>query len=109
MRIQEEEEYMKLLKAESGCASFLNEQGEYEKIESISKDDILRFLDLILKNDVTLDDYKDAEIKNQAHQIVYKSLYENLKSFIERKSSFIDESERLYLEDYKRYVDQTEI
>lgn len=108
MHIQKEEKFMKLLKVESGIGLFLKEDGSYGSIDSISKNDILRFLDLILTGGYSLSDYIESEVKNQAHQIIYKSLHENLSAFIEKKSSFTDESERLYLEDYKRYVEVSE-
>ncbi len=99
---------MKLLRIESGTGEYLKTDGTYESVDSISKDDILRFIDLVLNGNVEFDEYRESEVKNQAHQIIYKSLQESINSFIEKKSSFIDESERLYLEDYKKYVEVSE-
>jgi hypothetical protein len=51
-----------------------------------------------------LEPYDEEKLKNQAHQVVYKSIYSNLKALEDRRQEFIDESERLYLEDYKKYI-----
>lgn len=99
---------MKLLKIDSDCGQFLNASGSYEAIDKISKDDLLRMVKVVLSDEeVDFDEYGDEKIKNQAHQVVYKSIYENLRSLRGRKDAFIDESERMYLEDYKRYVEST--
>jgi hypothetical protein len=58
---------------------------------------------LTLKNEVKFDEYDGEKIKNPAHQIVYKSVYEKLRELGERKQEFIDESERMYLAEYERY------
>ncbi|MFH1232139.1 MAG: hypothetical protein V1709_11665, partial [Planctomycetota bacterium] len=56
-----------------------------------------------LREDVEFDVYDENAIKNQAHQIVYKSVFEKLRSLKDRKKEFVDESERLYLKEYERY------
>jgi hypothetical protein len=96
---------MKLLKIESNCGHYLTESGSYEAIDKIAKNDLLRMVDVILSGDAEFDEYDEEKIKNQAHQVVYKSLYDNLVSLQKRKAEFIDESERMYLDDYKRYVE----
>jgi hypothetical protein len=99
---------MKLLKIDSDCGYFLTSAGTYDPIDKISKEDLLRLVNAILIEDlVEIDEFGEDNIKNQAHQIVYRSIYDNLKSLRDRKSAFIDESDRLYLEDYKRYVEST--
>lgn len=95
---------MKLLKIESNCGHFLNASGSYDPIDKITKEDLLRMVNIILNDSVEFDVFDENLIKNQAHQVVYKSLYDNLRSLQGRKAAFIDESERMYLEDYKRYA-----
>jgi hypothetical protein len=96
---------MKLLKIDSNCGHFLTKSGSYQAIDKITKDDLLRMVEVILGGDAEFDEYDEELIKNQAHQVVYKSIYNNLVSLQERKAEFIDESERMYLDDYKRYVE----
>jgi hypothetical protein len=96
---------MKLLIIDNNLGLFLNKNGEYSPIDTITKDDLLRIMENVLDGSGELDPYSEEEIKNQAHQVVYKSIYSNLKALEERRQEFIDESERIYLEDYKKYVD----
>ncbi|MET0001468.1 MAG: hypothetical protein ABW125_18900 [Candidatus Thiodiazotropha lotti] len=98
---------MKLLKIESYCGHFLTESGAYESIDKIAKNDLLRMVDSVLNEDVEFDEYDQEQLKNQAHQVVYKSIYDNLTSLQKRKAEFIDESERMYLDDYKRYMENS--
>ena len=107
MPMREGDMCMKLLKIENNLGHYLSESGEYLLIDKITKDHLLRLVNLTLGNDVMFDEYDDKKIKNQAHQIVYKSIYEKLQSLRERRQEFIDESERLYLQDYEKYRDES--
>ena len=98
---------MKLLKADSEQGFFLAEAGNYRVIDQITKEDLLRLVRSVLNDDVEFDEYDEEVIKNQAHQVVYKSIYRNLQSLKERRQEFIDESERLYLAEYEKYKDET--
>lgn len=94
---------MKLLKIKNNLGHYLNESGNYDPVDKITKDQLLRLVNLTLANDVEFDKYDDEQIQNQAHQIVYRSIYKKLLGLRERKQEFIDESERLYLQDYEKY------
>ena len=95
---------MKLLKTDSNQGFYLADNGDYRAIDEITKEDLLRLMRIVLNDDVEFDEFDEDVIKNQAHQVVYKSIYRNLLSLRDRKQEFVDESERLYLEDYKRYA-----
>ena len=95
---------MKLLKIENNAGYFLAEDGSFAEVDKITKEDLLRMVDLTLQEEkVEYDEYSDEGLKNQAHQIVYKSVFEKLKGLKDRRNEFIDESERLYLTEYERY------
>lgn len=96
-------EVMKLLKIEKNLGYFLIDKDNFDTVDKITKDDLLRLVNLTLNENVEFDEYKDENLKNQAHQIIYKSIFEKLHALIERKQSFIDECERLYLSEYERY------
>lgn len=96
---------MKLLKIEDDLGKFLTKDGSYKTIDDITKEDLLRIMERVLDSSGELDPYDEEKIKNQAHQVVYKSIYSNLKALEDRRQEFIDESERLYLEDYKKYIE----
>ena len=94
---------MKLLSIDNNSGLYLGESGQYNQIEKITKEDLLRLVNLTLKEDVEFDVYDENAIKNQAHQIVYKNIFEKLRGLKDRKKEFIDESERLYLKEYEKY------
>jgi len=93
---------MKLLKIENHQGYYLKNE-EYLPLDKINKDDLLELVDLALKDSVELDEYCKDDIKNQAHQIIYKSIYEKLTDLNGRKDEFKDESERLFLTEYEKY------
>ena len=98
---------MKLLSIENNLGLYLGESGQYNTVDKITKEDLLRLVNLALEEDVVFDEYDENAIKNQAHQIVYKSVFEKLRGLRDRKQEFIDESERLYLKEYEKYRDDS--
>jgi hypothetical protein len=49
----------------------------------------------------------EKTIKNQAHQVIYKSVLRKLSDLLDRRQKFLDESARLYLDDYQKYRDDS--
>lgn len=93
-----------ILKIENNQGFFKKYDGEYEQIDKITKEDLLRIMEIILESDAEMEEYDEEKIKNQAHQVVYKSIYTNFKSLKDRKEEFKDNTERLYQEEYTKYV-----
>lgn len=98
---------MKLLKIEDNLGYYLDDQGEFAQLNKITKEDLLRLVNQTLTEVVEFDEYNDEALKNQAHQILYRSISEKLCGLRERRQEFIDESERLYLPEYERYRDES--
>lgn len=94
---------MKLLKIKDNLGYFLGDSGQFELVDKIRKEDLLRLVDLTLSNAAEFDEYDENSVKNQAHQIIYKSILEKLKSLGARRDEFIDESARLFLTEYEKY------
>jgi hypothetical protein len=95
---------MKLLRISENTGQFLAANGDYLPIDKIGKDDLLRLVDLTLgETAVEMDPYDDQAIKNQAHQVIYKSIVQKLTDLLKRRQEFIDESARLFLDEYERY------
>ena len=94
---------MKLLEIKENKGYFLKADSEFEAIDKIAKEDILKLVNLTLNDEVEFDEYDEEKIKNQAHQIIYKNIYSKLKSLEGRKQEFLDESQRLFLQDYEKY------
>lgn len=99
-----EEKYIMMLKINNNQGLFQKTDGEYEQIDKITKEDLLRMMENILENDTEMEEYDEEKLKNQAHQVVYKSIYNNFKSLNDRKKEFKDNIERLYQEQYTKYV-----
>jgi len=98
---------MKLLKIENNVGYYRDNQGEFAPIDKITKEDILMLVNLTLgEEEIEFDEYNDENLNNQAHQIIYKSIFEKLQGLKKRRQEFIDESERLYLSEYEKYQDE---
>jgi hypothetical protein len=97
---------MKLLKIEDSSGYFHTEEGAYSALDKIDKEGLLRLVDWTLRETtVDFDPYDEKLLKNQAHQIIYKSLFRKLQDLRKRKKAFLDESARLFLADYEKYRD----
>jgi len=95
---------MKLLKIESNLGYYLNKLGKYVSIDEINKEDLLDLVSLTLDNeDVQFDEYDESNLKNQAHRIIYKSIIDKLASLGARRQEYLDESARMYLDEYDKY------
>jgi hypothetical protein len=95
---------MKLLKINETGGHFRNETGDYIPIDRIGKDTLLRLVQWTLHEEaVSFDEYDERALKNHAHQLIYKSVAQKLAALRKRRTSFIDESARLYLQEYEKY------
>ncbi len=94
---------MKLLKTEDSKGYFYVSDEEYLPMDKLSKSALLKLVDLTLENDIEMDNYDENEIKHQAHQVIYKSVFNKLNSLDGRKQEFIDESERMFLAEHEKY------
>ncbi len=94
---------MKALKIENNQGFFLTEIETYETIDKIDKSVLLSLVNSALQDNFEIDDYNEETLKNQAHQIIYKSISEKLNDLHNRRNQFRDESERLFLDEYEKY------
>lgn len=94
---------MKSLKIEDYKGHFVTEEGGYETIDKIDKTVLLRLVNMALEDDFEIDEFNEEELKNQAHQIIYKSISEKLTDLNNKRNQFRDESERLYSDAYEKY------
>jgi hypothetical protein len=98
-----EEVDMKALKIESSQGYFLTEENTYETVDKIDKTILVRLVSLALEDCFDIDQYDEIQLKNQAHQIIYKSISEKLNDLHQKRQQFSDESENLYKEEYEKY------
>jgi len=97
---------MKALKIENSQGFFLKEDGNYESLDKLDKTILLQLVNIALEDDYVIDEYDESTLKNQAHQIIYKSISEKLNDLHLRRQQFRDTSENLYLEEYEKYKAQ---
>ena len=98
---------MKLLKIENSQGLFMSDNQGFESVDKLKKEDLLRLVDLVLKEEsAEFDAYDESQIKNQAHQIIYKSVHSKLSELHGRRDEFVDESKRIYSSEYEKYRDK---
>lgn len=98
------ETVMKVLKIDNSQGYFLTEEGDYELIDRLDKSALLRLVNLALEEGFEIDTYDEDQLRNQAHQIIYRSISEKLSDLHQRRQQFRDESEKMYLEEYEKYT-----
>ena len=97
---------MKFLKINDNKAFFLKDKAEPEnwtEIDKIEKEDLMKLLDFAIQEDFEMDVYDENILANKAHQIIYKSIYEKLNTFLNNKARFKDETEAIYKEALEKY------
>ena len=94
---------MKFLKIEDNKGYFSLEGTSWLPIDQINKDHLLKLLELALSTDFAMDAFEKEKLANQAHQIIYKHIYERFLELSKSKNRFKDESEALYKAAIEKY------
>ncbi|ODU13363.1 MAG: hypothetical protein BGP22_24170 [Variovorax sp. 67-131] len=95
---------MKLLRIADNHGYFLAADGSYVAVDRITKEDLLRLVGSVIDEEAAeLDEFDGEAIKNQAHKVIYKSVAMKLADLRKRRTQFIDEAARLFLEEYESY------
>ncbi|ADU22799.1 hypothetical protein [Ruminococcus albus] len=102
---------MNYLKISNGKGSFRNKDGEYKEIDTITKEDILYLLDEATDStsNFEMDEITDDSIKNEAHKIIYKSIYSKFSNLLNNKKQFLDECDGLYKDALQKYKPKEEV
>ncbi|MGR9279578.1 hypothetical protein ACU8KI_34010 (plasmid) [Rhizobium leguminosarum] len=96
---------MKILKIESGRGYFrIESSAEWREIDQIDKDGLLALLDLFLDADTEMDAPDETILHNEVHKIIYTHVFQKLSSLSDSKSTFKDDSERLYFDEITKYA-----
>ena len=95
---------MKLLKIENERAYFLARDGDFQTIDRIVKEDLLRLVNLTLsETPVEFDEFDEKSLPQKAHFLIYKSVVQKLKDLQNRKDEYRDQTDRLFIDAYQRY------
>lgn len=81
---------------------------EWKEITEISGDDILSLLKKVFEYDFEIAQYKNSDIRNECHNIIYKNLYEHFKVVLEDKDSILDQSSNRYKKTIEKYTNDIE-
>lgn len=80
----------------------------WTEIDQINKDHLL----ILLKNagdlEFEMDEYKEENIQNPAHNIIYQNIYNKFVSFLANKTRFQDSTEAMYKSALDKYKLETE-
>lgn len=98
-------ENMKCLKIKDGKGLFLQKNGEMETVDKMTKNDVLYLLNLATSSDnpFEMDMLQEQDALNEAHKIIYRSLYSKFFELLESRTRFVEESESTYREAIEKY------
>ena len=95
---------MNYSKIENNMVYYKTEQDNWRKIDEISKEDILLLLNEALSiEDFNLVEPKKEDIKNEAHYIIYKNIYDDFDVIMKDKNKFLDKSRERYKDIIEEY------
>lgn len=105
MLIQKGEKNMKCLEIKGGKGYFLNEEGNMVELDKMKKDDLLYLLNVLTNTEETfeMDDIQSCKLENQAHKVIYESLYDKFSELLQNRTRFYDESAALYKDAIQKY------
>lgn len=98
---------MKFLTIENGQAMYSVDpmHAASNKIDQMTKEDLLKLIDLCVTEDCfEMDDYDESILHNKAHQIIYKNIYQKLDELRKNRDRFSDEKTSLYRSAISKYM-----
>jgi hypothetical protein len=98
---------MKYLKIERNKGYFSIDGAKWIQIDEITKEHLLKLVDIALKKEFEMDEYDSAKMANQSHQIIYKNIFDKLNELKLNKNRFKDESKSIYREAIAKYKEST--
>ncbi|UZJ44464.1 hypothetical protein OOT55_17680 [Marinimicrobium sp. C6131] len=94
---------MRILKIDGNNGHYSINGDDFESIDKLDKERLLKLVDLALTKEVEMDEYDPEILKNEAHRIIYRSVHKKLRELVLRKDEFFDKSEREFYETYENY------
>ena len=96
---------MKYLIIDNGQAFFCFEDDTSirKPIDQITQEDLLKLVNLSLAESFEMDSFDDKMLKNAAHKIIYKNIYQKLDNLRTQRERFEDERSAMYLKAIATY------
>lgn len=103
--MRKEEKNMKCLEIKNGKGYFLQSDGNMVELDKMKKDDLLYLLDIAtnIEKEFEMDDIQTCRLDNQAHKVIYESLFDKFQELLQNRNRFYDESISLYKEALQKY------
>ena len=81
--------HMKYLRIENDKGYFLKEfeksSGEWTPVDQITKENLLALLNKAISTDFDMDEFKEENLANKTHQIIYKNIFEKFTDLLSKK------------------------
>ncbi len=98
---------MKEFEIKNNNVYFCSKNGEYKPIDSINKEELLFLINkLIDSDDFEMDEYNDELIKNEAHKIIYRNVFNKFSELMKNKKSFKDQYSGLFEAALNKYKNE---
>ena len=94
---------MKCLKIENCRGHYSIDGNAWKEIDKITKEELLQLLNTGLKEGFDMDDIDEKEVKNKAHEIIYRNLYGKFQELNSNRTRFEDESNILFKDAVEKY------
>lgn len=94
---------MKHLRISDGQGHYMISDEQWKSVDKLDKEDLLKLAYLALDEGYEMDEYSDETLKNPAHQIIYKNIYDKLLILSNNKERFKDESGQKFKNAYDKY------
>lgn len=98
---------MKYLKIDNNKGYYTIDGSNWIVLDEINKDHLMELLNIAINNDFEMDKYDLTKLANQAHQIIYKNIYDKFNELCANKQRFKDESESIYKDAIYKYRGST--
>lgn len=77
---------------------------DWIELDQISKDDLLKLLDIATSQEFSMDEYEDALLQNPAHNIIYKNIHGKFSELLNNKTRFQDSVNSMYKAAIDKYT-----
>ena len=77
---------------------------DWIELDQISKDDLLKLLEIATTKEFKMDEYKDELLQNPAHNIIYKNIYGKFMELLANKTRFQDSVNSMYKSAIDKYT-----
>ena len=95
---------MKEFEIKNSNVYYWSKENKYKLIDTINKEELLFLINkLIDSEEFEMDAYNDELIKNEAHKIIYRNIFNKFSELKKNKQSFKDQYSGLYEEALSKY------